>query len=232
MTVVEKVKAKGMLEEFTGEFEQLLKKYDFEYNNISKMLSKIRREKSYQLKEKYNKFNLDTTKIRELEIDIYRDSIETIEERYKNYFSSKTIEDRITQIVHSRHLQNYKTIENAEESRKLTGKNASRLHLQSYSGFLKFHLYHIYDVRSLVSNLRELFSYLDYPIRKQEDIDFKQIERYEPYAIAKNLKIVLYKNHNVKISYVKKPKTADKNVLREVYEVFEKFNASSYYKYL
>jgi len=104
--------------------------------------------------------------------------------------------------------------------------------VQSYAGFLKFHLYDKYSIRSLVSDLRELFSYLGCPIYKQKDVDFKRIENYEPCDVSDNLTLVLYKNHNIKISYVKKPKTADKNVLREVYEVFEKFNASSYYKYL
>ncbi|GAH10729.1 unnamed protein product, partial [marine sediment metagenome] len=60
MIIVEDVKAKSMLEEFTEEFTQLLKKYDFEINNIPKMLSEIRKRKTFQLKEKYNKFNLDT----------------------------------------------------------------------------------------------------------------------------------------------------------------------------
>lgn len=95
MIVVENVKAKSMLEEFTEEFTQLLEKYDFEINNISKMLSEIRKRKTFQLKEKYNKFNLDTANIRELQIDFYRDSIETIEERYRAYFSIKTIEDKL-----------------------------------------------------------------------------------------------------------------------------------------
>ena len=232
MTVAEISKAISTLEKFTDGFKQLLEKYDFEYDGISKMLSEIRKNKSIQLKDKYNTFNLDTANIRELQIDIYRDSIEAIEKRHKSYFSNKTIEDRITQIVNSRHLQNYKTIENAEEIRKLTGKNVNRLHLQSYSGFLKFHLYDIYSIRSLVSDLRELFSYLDYSIRKQEDIDFEQIESYESRNVSNDLTLVLYKNHNVKISYVEKPKPNDKNVLREVYEIYKKFNASTYFKYL
>ena len=232
MIIVEDIKAKSMLEEFTEEFTRLLEKYDFEINNISKMLSEIRNRKTFQLKEKYNKFNLDTANVRELQIDVYRDSIESIEERYRTYFSGKTIEDRITQIVNSRHLQNYRTIENVEEIRKLTGKDANRLHVQSYSGFLKYHLYDKYSIRSLVSDLRELFSYLDCSIHKQKDVDFKQIENYEPCNISNNLTFVLYKNHNVKISYVKKPKPAEKNVLREVYELYKKFNASNYFKYL
>jgi len=189
----------------------------------------------FQLKEKYNTFNLDTADIRELQIDVYRNSIESIEERYKTYFSGKTIEDRITQIVNSRHLENYKTIESVEEIRKLTGKNAknpNRLHVLSYAGFLKFHLYDKYSIRSLVSDLRELFSYLGCSIYKQKDVDFKRIENYESCNVSDDLTLVLYKNYNVKISYVKKPKPTEKNVLREVYELFEKFNASSYYKYL
>ncbi len=235
MIVVENIKAKRMLEGFTEEFTQLLKKYDFEFNNTSKMLSEIRKNKTFQLKEKYDEFNLATTNVRELQIDAYRDSIESIEERCRTYFSGKTIEDRIAQIVNSRHLRNYKTIENVEEIRKLTGKNANnpnRLHLQSYAGFLKFHLYDKYSIRSLVSDLRELFSYLDRSIYKQKEVDFKRIENYEPCDVSDNLTLVLYKNHNVKISYVKKPKPAKKNVLREVYEIFKRFNASDYFKYL
>lgn len=229
------VKAKSVLEEFTEEFTQLLEKYDFEFNNTSKMLSEIRKNKSFQLKEKYNKFNLNTANTRELQIDIYRDSIESIKERYKTYFSGKTIEDRIKQIVNSRHLESYKTIESVEEIRKLTGKNAknpNRLHMQSYAGFLKFHLYDKYSIRSLVSDLRELFSYLDCSIHKQKDIDFNQIERYELTNIGNNLALVLYKNHNVKISHVKKPKPNEKDVLREVYNIYKRFNASDYFKYL
>lgn len=70
MIVVENIKAISMLEEFTEEFTQLLEKYDFEFNNISKMLSEIRKRKTFQLKKEYNKFNLNTTDIRELETDI------------------------------------------------------------------------------------------------------------------------------------------------------------------
>jgi len=88
-------------------------------------------------------------------------------------------------------------------------------------------LYDKYSIRSLVSDLRELFSYLGCPIRKQKDVDFNKIENYEPCDVSDNLTLVLYKNHNVK-----KLKPAEKNVLREVYELFEEFNASSYYKYL
>lgn len=104
--------------------------------------------------------------------------------------------------------------------------------MQSYAGFLKFRLYKKYAIRSLVSDLRELFSYLDRSIHKQKDVDFKRIEDYNPCNLSDNLTLVLYKNLNVKISYVKKPKPAEKNVLREVYKIFKKFNASSYYKYL
>jgi len=232
MIVVENVKAIGMLEEFTEEFTQLLKKYDFEFNNISKMLSEIRKMKTFQLKKEYNKFNLNTTNIRELETDIYRDSIETIKKRYRTYFSNKTIEDRITQIVNSRHLESYRTIENVEEIRKLTGREANRLHVQSYSGFLKFHLYNVYSIRSLVSDLRELFSYLDYSIRKQEDIDFKQIESYQPCKVSNNLTLVLYKNQNVKMSHLKKPKPNEKDILKEVYNIYKRFSTSNYFKYL
>lgn len=164
--------------------------------------------------------------------NIYRDSIESIEKRYRTYFSDKTVEDRIRQIVNSRHLQNYRTIENVEEIKKLTGRDANRLHVQSYSGFLKFRLFDVYSVRNLVSDLRELFSYVDYSIRKQKDIDFTQIESYEPSKISSNLTLVLYKNQNIKISYVKKPKPAEKSILRETYEIYKRFNASTYYKYL
>lgn len=232
MIVVENDKTIGKLEGFSEEFTQLLKKYDFEYRNVSKMLSEIRRNKTFQLREEYNKFNLDTSKVRELEIDTYRDSIETIEERYRKFFSDKTIEDKIKQIVNSRHLNNSKTINNVEEIRKLTGKEQNMLHVHSYSGFLKFRLYDVYSIRKLVSELRELFSYLDYPIYKQEDIDFKQIERYEPHNISDNLTLVLYKNHNIKISYVKKPKANEETILREVYEIYKRFNTSSYFEYL
>jgi len=194
-STLKNAKAKSVLEEFTEEFAQLLEKYDFEFNNTSKMLSEIRKNKAFQLKERYNKFNLDTANTRELHIDIYRKSIESIKERYRTYFSGKTIEDRIKIIVNSRYLENYKTIESVEEIRKLTGKNTknpNRLHVQSYAGFLKFHLYDKYSIRSLVSNLREMFSYLDCSIRKQNDVDFNKIENFESCTISDNLTLVLY----------------------------------------
>lgn len=196
------------------------------------MLSEIRRNKTFQLREKCNKFNLDTSKVRELETDTYRDSIEVIEERYENYFSDKTIEDKIKQIVNSRHLQNHKTINNFEEIKKLTGKEQNMLHVHSYSGFLKFRLYYADSMQKLVSELRELFSYLNYSIHSQEDINFKQIKAYEPTNIAKNLTLTLYKNNNVKISYAKKPKATEKNIPKEAYEIYKKFNSSDYFKYL
>ena len=87
-------------------------------------------------------------------------------------------------------------------------------------------------MRSLVSDLRELFSYLSCSFFKQEDIDFNQIERYELTDLSKDLTLLLYKNQNVKISHAKKPKPNEKDVLREVYELFKKFNASDCFKYL
>ena len=93
-------------------------------------------------------------------------------------------------------------------------------------------MYNAYYIRSFVSDLRELFSYLDYSIHKQEDIDFNQIERYELTKVSNDLTLVLYKNQNVKISHVKKPKPNEKDILREVYNIYKRFNASDYFKYL
>ena len=93
-------------------------------------------------------------------------------------------------------------------------------------------MYDIYSIRNLVSDLRELFSYLDYSVRKQEDIDFKQIESCKPCNVSNKLTLVLYKNQNVKISHVKKPKPNEKDILKEVYGIYKRFSTSNYYKYL
>lgn len=68
MTTIQNTKPIGILEEFKAEFRDLLKKYDFKCDKISVLLADIRHQKTFQLRDKYNKFNL----VKELYFDSYK----------------------------------------------------------------------------------------------------------------------------------------------------------------